>query len=116
MKTALVLALAGFAVAAEAADTKTTCIDPSHSYLARSLNDHDVYVESTMGRKKPPLRLVTSCRHLEPATAFGLSAEFQCIGQGDTIVANLIGDRQSCRITKIVPYAPQKDDLPGKTE
>jgi len=116
MKLALfVLALTGFAVAAAAAELpKTSCIDPKLSYRARALNSREIYVEATIGRKKPPVRLSTTCYHLEPATNFGLSAEFSCLSQGDTVVANLIGERQSCRITKVAPYAPQPGDLPVK--
>ncbi len=118
MKTTLLaLAAAGFAVAAQAADApKAACIDPHLSYLARPLNNHEIYVESTMGPKKPAVRLTTSCHHLEPVIGFGFSAGFSCIGQGDTVVATAMGERQSCRITKIAPYTPQKGDLPVKPE
>jgi hypothetical protein len=113
----LLLAAAAFAVAADAADApKASCINPHQSYLARPLNNHEIYVENTMGPKKPPVRLTTSCYHLVPALGFGLSSDFQCIGQGDTVVATLMGDRQICRVTKVAPYVAQKDDFPRKTE
>jgi hypothetical protein len=107
----------GLIVAAQAADSpKASCIDPHRSYLAQPLNNHEIYVVNTMGPKKPPVRLTTSCYHLESALGFGLSSEFLCIGQGDTVVATLAGDRQICRVTKIASYVAQKGDLPTKAE
>ncbi|GAA0539684.1 hypothetical protein FHS83_003741 [Rhizomicrobium palustre] len=93
---------------------KAACIDPGSSYIAKPLNNIQVYVESSIGPKKPPVRLTTSCHHLQSADGFGLSAEFHCISQGDMVIATIGSDRQSCRVTKIEPYAPQKDDLPLK--
>jgi|GEM_PF-1451623 len=115
--TEIAIACVLAAGAASAADApKAACIDPHNSYLARPLNNHEIYVESSFGPKKPPIRLTTSCYHLQPAIGFGLSSEFQCIGQGDTVVATLMGGRQVCRVTKVQPYVPQKDDLPVKKD
>lgn len=113
--TGMVLAGAVAAGGAYAADApKAACIDAHNSYVARPLNNHEVYVESSFGPKKPPVRVTTSCYHLQDAIGFGFSNEFQCIDQGDTVVATLMGDRQVCRVTKVQPYVPQKDDLPIK--
>lgn len=96
------------------ADPRPSCIDPAQSYVARPLNSHEIWVQNSLGERKPPVRLTTSCYHLQSAVGFGLSAVTRCIGKGDTVVANLIGDHQSCVVTKIVPYAPQDGDLPEK--
>lgn len=116
MKIALlVLAIAGFAVTAEAADApKATCIDPSRDYVSRALNNHEIYLESTIGPKKPPQRITTSCHHLGSAISFGFSSSFHCVDQGDTVVPTILGESQTCRVTKVAPYVPQKDDLPMK--
>jgi hypothetical protein len=105
------------AIGADAADLpKASCIDPHLSYIARALNKHDVYVEATIGPNKPPLRVTTSCLHVEPSSGFGFSKEFSCIGQGDSIIASTFGEGQSCRVTKVAPYVAQKDDFPLKME
>ena len=100
------------ALTGSAAAAKMACIDPRLSYVAHPLNNHEIYVESSFGPKKPPVRVSTSCYHLQPAIGFGLSAEFGCLSLGDTVVATTMGDRQACRVTKVQPYAPLKDDLP----
>jgi len=113
MKTILLLlATMSLTVAAEAADPpKTSCIDPHRDYVARALTNHEVYVENSMGAKKPPLRVTTSCFHLERSSGFGFSKEYSCIGQGDGVVASTFSEVQSCRVTKIAPYVPQPGDM-----
>jgi hypothetical protein len=115
MKLVLVAAL-GFAVtgASWAEAPKASCIDVKSSYVARPLNSHDIFVQNSLGKPKPPVRLTTSCHRLEDAIGFGLSSEFTCIGRGDTVAANLMSDRQTCVVTKVAPYAPQAGDLPEK--
>lgn len=100
--------------AALADPPQASCIDPKRSYVARPLNSHDIFVQNSIGKAKPPVRLTTSCHHLQPVIGFGLSAEFACIGKGDTVIATAMGDRQSCVVTAIVPYAPQDGDLREK--
>lgn len=102
------LALTGAAIAAPAA----SCIDPGKSYIARPLNNHDVFVQQSIGRPKPPVRLQTSCIDIHAALGFGLSLSFNCVGLGDTVVATINGgQRESCRVTKVLPYAPQDGDI-----
>jgi hypothetical protein len=111
------IALAGMifaAAAVSAAATPPSCIDPSRSFIARPLSEHQVYVESTIGPKKPPIRVSTSCIHLSPAVGFGFSGDFHCISLGDTVVANLISERQGCVVTKVEAYVPQQGDIPDK--
>jgi hypothetical protein len=100
--------------AALADPPKVSCIDAKRSYVARPLNNHEIFVRNSFGTPKPPVRLTTSCYHLQSAIGFGLSAEFICIDQGDTVVANLMGERQTCVVTAIAPYVPQDGDLPEK--
>lgn len=104
------MAIALFTSAASAATT--VCINPNSSYVAKPLNNSEIYVESTFGAKKPPVRVSTTCYGLHSAMGFGFSGEFNCISQGDTVVANVFNEHRSCRVTKVQPYQPQKDDLP----
>ena len=105
--------LAGLlAAVSTAAFAQTSCIDPHRSYVARPLNQHEVYVEPTMGKPKPPVRLKTSCAFLEPAIAVSFSSNFACVGQGDTVVATTAdGKRETCIVTAVQPYAPMPGDL-----
>lgn len=111
---ASLLALTAAEVASAAPER--ACIDTKQSYIARPLNNNQIYVETSFGAKKPPVRLTTSCHHLQSAIGFGLSSEFSCIDQGDIVVATLSGERQFCVVTKVEPYAAAKDDLPVKAE
>ncbi len=102
------LALTGAAMAATAA----SCIDPHKSYVARPLNNRDVFVRQSIGTAKPPVRLQTSCIDIHAALGFGISSSFNCVGLGDTVVATINGGRrESCRVTKVLPYAPQDGDI-----
>jgi hypothetical protein len=102
------LVTAGFAAAES---PQSICIDPHKSYNARSLNQHDVFVQTSIGKPRPPARLETSCINLEPAIGIGLSTSFICIGLGDDVVANTIdGHVEHCVVTRVRPYAPEKGD------
>jgi hypothetical protein len=106
----LVLASAAWAQA-----PKASCVDPHSSYVARPLNNHDVFVRQSIGKPKPPIRLKTSCIHLDSAIGFGLSSSFTCIGLGDPVVATINGGgHQGCVVTKVLPYAPEEGDIPQK--
>lgn len=111
---AFTLAMVG--AAAWAASPEASCLDPAASYVARPLNHHQIYAEQTFGKKKPPIRLTTSCYHLESADAFGLSAAFRCIAQGDIVVATIGSERQSCRVLKVEPYAAREGDKSAKPD
>ena len=100
--------------AALADPLQASCIDPKRSYVARPLNNHEIFVQNSIGKAKAPVRLTTSCHHLEPVIGFGFGATFSCIGTGDTVIATAMGDRQSCVVTKVAPYVPQEGDLPEK--
>jgi len=112
MKLVLLAALLALSPAALAASPRASCIDPHRSYVARPLNRHDVYVEASIGKPKPPVRLKTSCAFLEPAIAVSFSSSFTCVGQGDTVVATTTdGRRETCIVTGVLPYAPMEGDL-----
>jgi len=107
----LAAALAATSTVAAAETPAASCIDPHKSYVARPLNDHDVYVEQSIGKPKPPVRLKTSCIHLGPAIGIGLSAQINCVGLGDHVVATLGGHREGCIVTRVLPYAPEDGDI-----
>jgi hypothetical protein len=114
----MILAIALLAAAApaqaESAVQRASCIDTSRDYLARPLNDHEIYVQSMIGKPRPPIRLKTSCHNLHPAIGIGLRTQFTCIGLGDTVVATLNGgEQESCVVTGVLPYAPNTGDLHG---
>ncbi len=114
MKLILVTA-AGIALASAACAevSKTSCINPQRSYIARPLNHHDVFVQQSIGAPKPPVRLKTSCSYLDPAIGFGLSSPYTCIGLGDHVVATINGGkREACIITGVLTYAPEEGDIP----
>jgi hypothetical protein len=113
MKLLLVAAVFAAASTAALAETpKTTCIDPHRSYVARPLNHHDVFVQTSIGKPKPPVRLKTSCTYLDPAIGIALSSNFACVGLGDTVVATTAdGKHEACRITRVLPYAPEEGDI-----
>lgn len=108
---AAVLAVASHgAMAADA--PKAVCIDASKSYAARPLNSHDVFVQQTIGKPKPPVRLTTSCVHLDPAIGIRVSSQFNCVGLGDRVAATTLGSgRQSCIVTRVAPYVPEDSDI-----
>jgi hypothetical protein len=107
---ALMAMLAGNA----AAGPQASCIDTKVSYVARPLNDHDVWVQNSLGAKKAPIRVTTSCHHLSSSNAVSLSAQFTCLGLGDPVVATAGSDRQTCIVTKVQPYAAADGDLAEK--
>jgi hypothetical protein len=108
--------LAATSTAALADAPNASCIDPHKSYVARALNHHDVFVQTSIGTPRPAVRLTTSCIYLDPAIGFGLSSQFTCMGRGDTVVATTIsGTRESCIVTRVLPYAPEEGDLKQPT-
>lgn len=111
---ATVAVIAAWAGNALADPAQPSCIDTKRSYVARPLRFSDVWVQNSIGTKKPPIRVSTSCRHLGSTYAISLSSEFTCLSLGDVVVATAGGERQSCRVTKIQAYAPQDGDLPEK--
>jgi hypothetical protein len=112
MKRVLVAGLLAVASTSALADApKTSCIDPHRPYVSRSLNHHDIFVQTSLGKPKPAVRLKTSCIDLDPAIGFGLSSQFNCIGLGDSVVATTIdGKREACVVTRVLPYAPEEGD------
>lgn len=107
----VLLAAASFAAQADPAPVKS-CINTEHSYVAHRLNQHEVFVQSAIGKARPALRLRTTCINLEPAIAIGLSTEFTCIGQGDQVIATTAdGHREHCLVSGVLPYVPDKNDL-----
>lgn len=113
MTAITVLMIAALAGNAEAAETGI-CVDTKRPYIARALNAHDVFVQSTLGKARPAVRVTTSCYHLQSAIGFGINTEYTCLSRGDTVVANLMSEHQPCTVTAVVPYTPQKDDIPEK--
>ena len=113
MKLVIFAALLAAASTAALADApKASCIDPHNSYVARPLNQHDVVASVSIGTPRPPVRLKTSCIHLQDATGIGLSSEFACIGLGDRVVATTVGrGSEFCVVTRVLPYAPEEGDL-----
>jgi hypothetical protein len=113
MKLVIFAALLAAASTAALADApKASCIDPHKSYVARPLNHHDVFVQTSIGTPRPAVRLKTSCTYLDPAIGFGLSSPFNCMGLGDPVVATTVsGTRESCVVTGVLPYAPEEGDL-----
>jgi hypothetical protein len=83
------------------------CIDPHFSYQARYLSGQDIIATSTLGRDHHELKISTTCVFLRDANRITLSAQFNCVGQGDIVVTSTIdGERQHCRITHVEPYVP----------
>lgn len=92
-----------------------TCIDTHLSYRVHVLNRHDALVRTTLGTPKPPVRIKTTCINLLRADHVALSAQFNCLDQGDGVVAVTIDGRgESCRVVAVVPFAPQDGDRPEK--
>jgi hypothetical protein len=114
MTVATIALIAAFAGNAAADPAKTSCIDTKVSYVARALNSHDIWVQNSLGAKKPPVRVTTSCHHLQSSYAFSLSAQFTCLDKGDPVAATAGGERQTCVVTKVEPYAAQDGDLAEK--
>lgn len=108
---ALIALLTGNAGAEPA---QPSCIDTKHSYVARPLTANEVWVQNSLGAKKPPVRISTSCRHLQSTYAISLSGQFNCLSLGDPVMATAGGERQVCRVTKIEAYAPKDGDLAKK--
>jgi len=99
------LFLLAFGTIAHGADG--TCIDAHASYEAHTQGLHDVVIRRSIGKPRPPLLLTTTCIGLEKADAVSVSSPFNCVGQGDTVVATHIGgERQFCRVTHVAPYVP----------
>lgn len=108
-------AVAALAGTAGAEAPRPSCINPHQSYVARPLNHHDVWVQNSIGKPKPPVRLKTSCIYLDPAIGIGLNSQFTCVSLGDTVVATTIdGKRESCVVTGVQTYAPEDGDFPAK--
>jgi hypothetical protein len=108
----LVALLAANSVSALAETPKPTCIDPQRSYVARPLNKHDVFVQTSMGAPKPPVRILTTCTSLTSAIGFGLNAQFNCVGMGDTVTATTADGQVSvCKVKRVVPYSPEEGDF-----
>ena len=105
-------AASAVAFAAEpAAPPKSVCINANFAYNARSLNQHDVFIQKAVGKTRPAARLRTSCINLEPATAIAVHSPFSCIGLGDQVAASTIdGRREQCIVTRVLPYAPEEGD------
>ena len=104
----------GLATGAATEVARPSCVDARHGYVARAVNNHEVFVQNSFGKARPPIRLTTSCQHLETMTSFGLSTEFNCIDTGDAVVATTASVRQGCRVTKIQPYVAEAGDWPAK--
>lgn len=102
---ALVFALSS--APALAAGSNPVCIDPRYAYQAQFLSGHDIVATAQLGSDHRALKLTTTCIFLRSADFISLSADFRCIGRGDTVVTSTIdGHRQSCRITHVEPYSP----------
>jgi hypothetical protein len=83
------------------------CLDPHRDYQARAIGDHDIVAHSTLGHDHREVQLTTTCIDLTSAFQFSLSSNFNCMGQGDTVVATTAdGRRQSCIVTRVQPYVP----------
>jgi hypothetical protein len=103
----LVAAVSLTAAPALAEPAHGICIDPHFSYQARYLSGHDIVAKSTLGHDHRELKISTTCIFLRNANHISLSSEFNCVGQGDTVVTSTIdGERQQCRITHVEPYLP----------
>ena len=100
------------AVAGNAAAGTVACIDPHASYVARPLNAHEIFVQPSLGKERPALRLTTTCRHLESPAAIAIGSSIACIGKGDIVNVNLFSERQTCVVTGVAPYVAQDGDLP----
>ena len=110
MKVLLALFVLLLGTAPVLAEPPNICIDPHFSYQARYLSGHDIVAKATLGHDHRELKLSTTCIALHTAQFISLSSDFNCIGKGDTVVTNTIdGQRQSCRITHVEPYAAAPD-------
>lgn len=91
------------------------CINPHFSYISRALNAHDVFVQNSIGTPRPPVRLKTSCIDLDPAIGIRIGSSYNCIGRGDQVTAATVdGHVETCRVTAVLPYAPQEGDKPQR--
>jgi hypothetical protein len=105
-----VASTAAWAGDAPAAPQQSICVDANFGYNARSLNQHDVFIQNSVG-KRPPVRLKTSCINLEPATAIAIHSAFGCVGLGDSVSASILGGRrEQCVVTRVLPYMPEEGD------
>jgi hypothetical protein len=101
---------AAWAEDAPAIPPKSVCVDANLGYHARSLNQHDVYIENAVGKRRSA-RLKTSCINLEPSVAIAVHSSFICIGMGDDVSASTIdGHREQCVVTRVLPYVPEEGD------
>ena len=101
------VALFLFALGANAQAYAGTCIDPHSSYEAHAVGGHDVIIHSTIGKRRAPLQLTTTCINLEKSDVVSVGSSFGCVGVGDTVVATKIdGHREVCNISRVAPYSP----------
>lgn len=107
MRTLCLALLAAVAATPALAAPKPICIDPHYAYQARYLEGHDIVAKAMLGRDHRELKLSTTCIFLRTADHIALSADFSCVGRGDTVFTSTIdGHRQSCRVTHVEPYVP----------
>jgi hypothetical protein len=117
MKRSVVLFAVLFAaapMAAMAATPGNICVNPHLDYDAHSIGHRDVVVRSSLGHDRPEVKLTTTCFDLDATSLIRVSSPFNCIGQGDFVLAsNIDGHRQRCRITGVAPYVHADAGLHG---
>lgn len=74
-------------------------------YTARAVGRHDIVVRNTAGRDRRPLRLETTCVHIEPGAVVYVHSFTGCIGLGDDVIAASLDNRaELCRVSGSRPF------------
>ncbi|HUE63950.1 MAG TPA: hypothetical protein VMO78_06215 [Rhizomicrobium sp.] len=91
------------------AQDKPLCVDASQDgrYNARPLSLHTVLARNAFGSDRRPVKLETTCIHVDRAAFVSLRSFTRCIAIGDDVVTSIPGgQREICRVTRVTP-APE---------
>ena len=107
-RAVLILALAAVqpAFAPAFAQDKPLCVDASRDgrYNARPLSLHTVLARNAFGSDHRAVKLETTCIHVDRAAFISLRSFTRCIAIGDDVVTSVLGgQRELCRVTKVIP-------------
>ena len=105
-RAVLILALAAVPFAPAFAQDKPLCVDASRDgrYNARPLSLHTVLARNAFGSDHRAVKLETTCIHVDRAAFISLRSFTRCIAIGDDVVTSVLGgQREICRVTKVIP-------------